>query len=256
MGKSIGISFGIGLAILLFLGALIRGPRSLWTSIRGTCDVAKGAIEEGKSDVQQAAEIRVGLRDLDERILHFADKLGEIEGRAAAARRQFQAGEQELDRQRHLLSKAKALLDEKKESAVIGGRSYTQAEIKADALARLAQCEQLQRQVESDRTLARELDNAVSEARANLAKAQQVRGEKAGQLTALEARLQNARLLEQVNDLTRELRQAPLGSQTELATKFEAFERRVAAVERRSPGRRKQRSRRPHQLGRPRGWVG
>jgi hypothetical protein len=223
----------IGAVIVTVLALVIIGPRSLWTTLRGTREVIHNAIEEGKSDVQQAAEIRIGLQELDDKIFRFDSTMAEVEGRAQAARQRVQETEQELATQKDLLARAKKLLDEPKDTYRVAGRSYTRAEVNADALARLSHCKQLLKQLDFDRQVARQLGDAVKEARTNLAKAQQVRQEKASQLVTLEARLENARLLEQVNELTRELKTSPLGPQTELAQKFEAFERRVATVERR-----------------------
>jgi hypothetical protein len=160
------------------------------------------------------------LKDLDDKVLSFGDKLGEV----AAAGRRVQKLERELEKELGLLARTKALLDEDRATYQVAGRGYSRAQVNADGLARLAQCEQTGRQ------LARQLAEAVAEARNNLARAQLVRQQKA----ALEARLANADLLAQVNDLTRDLKTAPLGPQTELAQKLEAFERRVTSVERRA----------------------
>jgi phage shock protein A len=213
---------------------LVLGPRPLWTTLRGAREVAKGVFEDNKTDVQRAAEIRVGLKDLDDRIFSFGDKLAEVEIRARAAERRAGEVEQELEKQRGLLTRARELLDGEQDSYCIGGRTYARAEVNADALARLARCEQLTKQLTFERQVVKQLGEAVQEARTNLARARQVRLEKTAELTALEARLDNAKLLQQVNELAGELKAAPLGPETDLAQKFESFERRVASVERRA----------------------
>jgi hypothetical protein len=227
-------SIGFGAAVLLAVGALAVGPRSLWTTVRGARDGLKSAIEESKSDVQQAAEVRVCLKDLDERILQFGDKLGEVEGRARAAERRVKAVEQDLAKERTLLKRARAMLEEGRDTYRVGDRPYSRTEVNADALARLGRCEQLAKRLDFDRQVAGQLTAAVREARDNLANAVRVRQEKAAQLAALEARLENARMLGEVDALTRQLKESPFGPQSELAEKFQAFERRVESVERRN----------------------
>jgi phage shock protein A len=224
----------LGLAAALLAAGILLGPRPLWTTLRGARDVARDVLEENKTDVQRAAEIRVGLQDLDDKILAFGDKLAEVEGRARAAERRAHDVEEELGKQRGVLARSRQLLDAEQGTYRIGSHSYSRAEVNADALARLARCEQFTKQLDFERQVVKQLNDAVQEARTNLARARQVRQEKGAELTALEARLENAKLLQQVNELTRDIRTSPLGPQTELAQKFEAFERRVASAERRA----------------------
>jgi len=53
-------------------------------------------------------------------------------------------------------------------------------------------------------------------------------------LESLEARLRNAGLLAQVNDLTNKLHESPLSPSTELGRAFTEFEKRVRKEERRA----------------------
>lgn len=213
---------------------LVMGPRAVWTTLRGVTHNAQESFERDKPDAQQVAELNVLLKDMDGNIHRFAEKLGEVQMRAQAADKRVQDLERESIRLRETLARAKDLLSECSETMTVAGRRYTRAEVNADALARLARAEQLAKHLESERMLAKQLNDAVQEAKSNLDNAQLVRKEKATQLSSLEARLANARLQEEVQELTKGLVGQPIGPQTELAQKFDAFERRVNGAERRA----------------------
>lgn len=229
------LTFTIGVAtvgIALALG--LMGPANLWTTLRASRNSAGEALENAKSDPQRVAEIRVELQDFDEQIHRFADELGKVESRAAATDRQVQELDKELAKQRDVLTRAKSMLDENRDTYQISGARYSRAELNADAHVRLGKCEQITRTLETQRAVAKQLNDAVAEARTNLTNARLSRQQKAVELVALEARLENARMLQQVNELTSRLKSAPLGPKTELARKLEAFEQRVASAERRA----------------------
>jgi hypothetical protein len=226
------LAIGAGAAVAL--AALILGPTGLWNTLRGAREVAREHFEDAKSDAQRVAEIRVGLKDLDDKIVRFSGKLSSITTQAAAAERRLKELEADLEKQRGLLTRAKALLDEEKESYTIGGQPYTRVQLNADALARLSHCERLVKRIEIERQAAKALADTVASSRTNLAKAQLTRQQKAAELTALEARLENARMLAQVNALAHELKASPLEAQSELAKQFEALQTRVEQEEQRA----------------------
>jgi peptidoglycan hydrolase CwlO-like protein len=219
---------------VLLAAVVILGPTTVWSTLQGAREVIRDKFEAEKSDAQRAAEIQAGLKDLDDKILAFNDKLGDIADRADASVKRVKKIEAELAREREFLTRAKALLDEGSDTCLIGGRRYSRAEVSADARSRLTRCEQLATALKFEQQVARQLADTVAQARDNLAKAQELRRQKQADLETLLARLENAKILAQVYDLTRELRASPLGPQTDLAQKLEAFERYVAGIERRA----------------------
>lgn len=221
-------------SVIVVAGGLILGPTGLWSHIRAGLLGAKETVDEYSPDAHEVARIRVLLSDMDRDIEDYEQKILDIADQAAKTGTQAAAIQEELDSQKAILAKAKQFLDSSEEKFEIGGRTYTRAELTMDASARLKRSEQLAKDLQLQEDLAAQLANAEKEGRQNLAKAREVRREKANELQVLEARLTNARLIQQVADLTRELSQSPTGPDSELAKAFDSFEKRVGRLERKA----------------------
>ena len=221
-----------GIAAALMLAALAFGPSTLSSHVRATRDVLRGELEGMTSDVQEAARIRILLRDMVGELLEYEGKLEDVTSGAEAADHAAERAQRELDNHRDILTRAKALLDEGRQHYQIGGKSYTKEQLCSDAKARLRNCEQLQTTVTFQRDIANKLRSAEREGTTNLRKAEQLKVEREAELKELETRLANAGLLRQVNELAGKLDDNPIGPQTEVGEAFAKFRKRVRTAER------------------------
>lgn len=213
------------------LAGLVLGPASLISHWGATRELVRERVEAMSPDAEAAARIRVLLADMDDKILEYAQKLADVADRRDAAQRAAARIDSRLQSEKVVLQKAQGVLDQARDIVQVGNRSYTREQVTSDAVARLRFCQQLTKEQEFQKQLAEQLRQAAAEGEANLAKARSARTSKAAELQSLEARLLNAGLLQQVNELTAELRDAPLGPRTELGQAFSSFEKRVRAVE-------------------------
>jgi phage shock protein A len=220
---------------VLVLGLFLLGPGEVWTTVLGSREVVQDEVEAAKPDVQRAAEIRVLLGNMEEQSLEYADKLAEVEQRAADARQRQQTLKRRLASERSRLEQAQELLKSDKQRFTIGGQTYTREAVNTDARQRLKRARRIEQQLETQREVVQQLVGAVETGRHELARAKRIRKQKAAELESLEARLQNARLLKRVNELSDDLRDGDaLGPKTRLAEKFDSFQRRVRRTERRA----------------------
>ena len=222
----------IAIAVVLVLVLLVLGPVKLLSHVRAARDVANQTVDEISPDVQEAARVRVLLRDLDKQLLSYQEQIASVDEKADATEERVTKHRKEIESNREILQRARALLDAGPGPHDINGKRYSKDEVTTDALARVRHVETLTTQLEMHEKASEKLRAAEREGTANLAKAKVLRDQKAAELNTLEARLRNARLLAQVNDLTRGLRETPLGPNTELGKAFEGFRRRVRAAER------------------------
>lgn len=222
----------IAIAVVLVVVLLVLGPVKLITHLRAVRDVANQTVDEISPDVQEAARVRVLLRDLDKQLLNYQEQIASAGEKADAAEERVTRNRNEIEDNRNILKRARGLIDGGPGPYDINNKSYTRDEVCADALARVRHVEALTSQLKVNEKMAEKLRAAEREGTTNLAKARALRDQKASELNTLEARLRNARLLAQVNDLTRGLRETPLGPSTELGKAFEAFRRRCRAAER------------------------
>lgn len=213
---------------------LVLGPASAWTSLRGSREVARERIEQGKPDVQRAAEIRVLLRDMDEQLFRYTDQLAEVEEQASGTKQEIAELERQLERERTRLAQARDLLAGDESRFRIGGRWYDRQEVRDDAKLRMRRAKRLAADLGTRRQVAEQLGAAVEEGKGNLAEARRVQRSKIDELTQLEARLENAKLLEKVNELAHQVQGDVLGPRTQLGRKFGDLERRVRQTERRA----------------------
>ncbi|MCY2987573.1 MAG: hypothetical protein NTY19_06880 [Planctomycetota bacterium] len=220
---------GVAVAIL----ALVLGP-AVFSHLRAVREVAREGIEGALPEVEQAARIRILLQDMDGKILDYQDKLGEVADRTAAEQTAVQRIQQDVNADKQILKQAKDLLEQSRDQYQIGGKSYLKEQLCADVLARVRRCERLEKELQTRRQLAEKLAATEAEGQANLQKAKDVKREKVAELQSLEARLRNAGLLAQVNELTSKLHESPLSPGTELGRAFADFDKRVRKEERRA----------------------
>lgn len=221
-----------GIAALLVIGFMVLGPDEASTTVRGARDVARDEIEKAKPDVQRAAELKVLLRDSAGQAQSYAEKLSDLENRAATARKRADSIRVRIGQQRTTVAKAKQLLGSEDDSFVIAGRRYSRTEVVADALERVERADQLRDRLQQQEQLMDQLNHAAREGRGNLEQAKALHTQMATDLAAMEVRLASAKLLVEVNQLTRELEGSQWEPQTELGRKFAMFKQRVESVER------------------------
>lgn len=224
-------ALAIGLGGLVVVAGVILGPMTLANHFRAAREVVREELGQMSPDVQEAARIRVLLRDMDKNILDYREKLADVADRAQGAETATGRIQKELGTEKEILTRAKGLLDQGVDRYDIGGKPYTRDEVCADAKARLQNSEQLAKREEFQRRVAEQLRAAEREGRDNLLKAQQAKREREAELKDLEIRLANAGLLRQVNELTGKLDENPLGPETDLGQAFAEFRRRVRAAE-------------------------
>jgi len=186
------------------------------------------------SDAQEAARIRVMLRDLSEDVLDYQDKLADVESQIVADSRAAERLEKAIGNQREILTKEQALLGQDKQSYEIQGRTYTRKQVEEDALSRISHTKTLERDLDLKREVVARLNVALTDGRKNLGKAMATSREKAEELKVLEVRLHNARKLGEVAALGADLRDAPLAPRNELAEAFRGLKKRVRDAERRN----------------------
>ncbi len=216
------------------LGAAVLGPSNVFTSLRASANLFQEELERAKPDLQQLAEIRVHLHDLDGRIHDYADRLAELQGRVDAAHRKSAEFKSAAGRERRYLERAQEHLARPDETFTVAGRTYTRATLNADALTRVNRCRELERQAGFFKDLAQKLTHSATQGKTILARAKTTRQQNTIKLRALEARLANAKLLQEVVALTDGVRTDPLGPRTELERKFERLSRKAASLERRA----------------------
>lgn len=219
-------------AAALLLTSLLLGPTTVVSHLRATREVVRNELQGMSHDVQEAARIRVLLRDMVGQLLDYQGKIEDVSVRAEAAETAAQRARRELDKQQELLTRAKGLLDEGRPQYQIGGKTYTRQQLCDDANVRLAQSKQLQATLALQDEIGAKLRAAERQGRANLRKAEQLKLERESELKELETRLANAGLLQKVNELAGNLGDDPLGPQTELGEAFAEFRKRTRTAER------------------------
>ena len=223
---------GAVVASVMALAIFVYG----WTNVRTSATAAARnlgrEIEEAKPDVQLYAEIQVGLEDFDQQIRDYESRLSEVERKREDTSQQLTQLRRQLKNERRILAQAKTLLDEDHEYHFVNTRRYSRSEIHADALVRLEHCQQLDGKVRTVTQSLAQLDTAIAESRRILTEAQTARSAKLAELQTLQARLENAKLLDQVHELTDSMRISPRHVETELARRFDRFEERVERAER------------------------
>lgn len=222
----------IGLAGVAIVAALALGPKAAYNHLRATRDVVRGELQGLSPDVQEAARIRVLIRDQDKSIIEYHEKVADVADQAESATSGLSRIIKELDEEGKILARAKMLLDEGRDRYEIGGKMYSRDELCTDANARLKKSEQLVKQLEFQRDVVAQLRAAERDGRANIVKAEQARREVVSTLETLEMRLANAGLLRQLNELTRGLDKNPLGPESDLQKALGELQKRTRKAER------------------------
>jgi hypothetical protein len=215
---------------------VVVGPATLVSHLRATREVLRNELKGLTSDAQEAARIRVLLRDMDGQLREYQANIDDTSSRAGAAETAAESARLECEKQQELLVQAKLLLDKDQSQYVIGGKSYSRQQLYDDVNARLAHSKQLQAIVAAQTAIAAKLRDAERQGVANLHKAEQLKQECETEAKDLETRLANAGLLRKVNELAGKLGDVPLGPRTELGEAFAEFRNRIRAAERQAEG--------------------
>jgi len=221
-------------AILLVLvvgtvGLLIFGTATC-SVVRGTGAAIKEEVEQTIPDVVQYHRIQAELGSLDKGIDEHNRLLSRAASKAQAAQERCSSVEGEVSRQEAFVNKASALLDEGRKSYEINGRSYTHDEVSADAVARVRECTRLRQELQVSRRQHELLSLAVKTGRANLVRAKAKRHEVAAELESLRIRLEDAKMMHVVNEMSAKLA-GPLVPQTEIGRLLEDYRARVNEAE-------------------------
>jgi len=222
-----------GIVGILVLGLAVLGPSRFWNSARAMRERVNDNVESAKDDVQAAKEIQILLQDLDDKIDRSADELAVVQETEEASQKRVEELENEIARLRGNLTDAKQLLDQGKAEYEIHGCRYSRDEISADAMVRLDRCKQLEQELQWERETLAQLSAALGEGRQMLLEARSTRRQKSSELESLQAQLQNAHMLAQINELTS---QFPVSAActTELGEKLKAFRLRARQALRKS----------------------
>jgi phage shock protein A len=225
----------LGTAAVVVCGGLVLGPARMWSHLTTMKKSAEEAVAELTSDAHEAGRIRTLIADFDGKIVEFDLKVVGIREDVADADARVSALRREIDAERGILTRSQVLLDDAaKDEHEIGGRVYARVEVEADARTRLLRAKELERRLVLEEALTKQLRDAMGQGEENLVAARSKRHELTIQLEALEARLVSARVRSEVGDLTRELRESPIGPQTELGSSIKEFEARVRRLERKA----------------------
>jgi hypothetical protein len=189
-------------------------------------------VDEMSSDVQEAARIRVQLRDVDEGIVRNQDVLADLAAEGQAAERAIAEIEQRRATDVDRLKQGKTLLDQGREAYVIAGRKYTRAEVSADAAHRLDQCKENDEAIVAHRKIRDEAAIRVKEGEALILKARAEKQKAEVSLNQLVARINNARMMGRLDELTGKFQAA--GASSELGKSLAAFRKRAEKIERRN----------------------
>ena len=224
----------IGSLVLLALAIAVFGPQKVLSHMTAGRERLSAGIDEVSSDAQEAARIRVLLRKADEDILEYQDRLADVQSQLAADGRTIKRIEMEIANQRDILGKERDMLQQDKPSYKIQGRSYSRSQVEQDALSRMNHAKSLEKDLDLKRQVVSRLQRAVADGRKNLDKALAARHEMAGELKVLVTRLDGARVLNKVNEVAKNLSEAPFAPQSEIGKALKAFEKRVRKAERRN----------------------
>ncbi|MDA3873208.1 MAG: hypothetical protein PF795_04545, partial [Kiritimatiellae bacterium] len=219
---------------VLALAAVLLGPAKVFSHMNASRDRMQETVDQVSSDKQEVARISALLRQHDETILEYQDKLSDLESQLVDDRKGVDQLASEVEEQRKILTKTREMLEDNASEYTIQGRTYSRHDVEQDALARISHAETLEQRLDLQRQVVRKLEGALADGRENLGKAMAVRREKAGELKTLAARLQNARVLAEVSDIARDLGSVPLAPQSELARAMRNLEQRVRKAERHS----------------------
>ena len=174
------------------------------------------------------------LRGFDEDVLEYQDKLADVESQLVEDRRAAQRLEMEIGNQREILTKEREMLKQERPSYEIQGKPYSRQQVEEDALSRISHTKSLEQQIDLKRQVVARLESALTAGRKNQGAAVTARRERVEELKVLQARLQNARVLNQVAEIAKDLGEAPLAPQSELGKAIRSFAKRVRDAERRN----------------------
>lgn len=223
-------AFVVGVVVVL--ACLVLGTEKVSSHFRAARHRAQAGVDEISPDVHEAARIRVLLADFDDEILANQDVLADLAGEVQNAERVIADLEQQRGKEVETMRRADALLQQGKESYEIGGRTYSRAEVSADARYRLERCKQLDEEIAAQRAIRGQALLRLKEGEALVLKARTERQKAEGELNGLLVRIRNARMMERLNEMTSRLQST--GVRSELGKTLAAFRKRAEKLERRN----------------------
>lgn len=221
-----------GALLLLGIGALILGPIRLFQSLGTWRDNAVKAWDEKMTDGDLEAQIRSELSKLEKDIRSYYLKVGDLADKVAENTTRLEQSKEKLKSEKGYLARVSRLLEDRQDSYVVAGRSYTHREIVSEGKARLNRCKKLELQVKNHDKLLSRLRKALDQGKANLARAQEMRQEILAELEVVKARLANARAEKSTLEMSQMLQDNPLSVSTELGKKLAQYKKRARSLER------------------------
>ena len=227
----------MAVGIVAVLALLVFGGEKTWSYLKGGRQVINEEVDKNSPMPLEAARVKSLVDTEANRILEYEDKVADLQARANSAERTIQDLGQKVESETVLLKKIKGMLELKQEKYNIGGRSYTFAEVNADALARLESVRGMQESIRLQESLLTDLEKAAKTGIGNLAVARKNQMELTNKISQLEARNSNADLKMEVANLTGAVGSSPFSPSSELEKSFRNYETRVAQKERRAESR-------------------
>ena len=231
MFKTLWVTVLLGVMAALAAGGLF-GFDSALVSAAAIRNRFIAAWENGKSELQQAAEIGVRVDAQNGECARMDKRLATIEVTLETCREKAKQLESELEQEEELLGRARMLLASPKDRIVIGGRAYTPDEVTADAGTRVEYCKRLQAKLAQTREQGKQLAAVLREGQEAVRVAREQQQTLQARLDALRTRLDQAQLRQRMADLTQGLRGSSSDCSAKLSESLESLDTKVRVLER------------------------
>ena len=231
MFKTLWVTVLLGVMAALAAGGLF-GFDSALVSAAAIRNRFIAAWENGKSELQQAAEIGVRVDAQNGECARMDKRLATIEVTLETCRAKAKQLEGELEQEEELLGRARMLLASSKDRIVIGGRAYTPDEVTADAGTRVEYCKRLQAKLAQTREQGKQLAAVLREGQEAVRVAREQQQTLQARLDALRTRLDQAQLRQRMADLTQGLRGSSSDCSAKLSESLESLDTKVRVLER------------------------
>lgn len=213
------------------LSVLVFGPRAAWNHAAASRQAAQEAIERNMPDAELLARLRILVQRLTQSGDKYRAELGIVQRKHDQLAEEKAKVERQLQQEREILEKAQSLLASGNAEVKVGDRAYSIDQVQLDCKQRLEHCQQLDADIAVKAKALDTLSGTIARGRTQLSELESLRRSKLTEIDSLEARLQSAGMLAQVNVWTDRLERAPEGLGQEFASAVDELQRRVLTLE-------------------------
>lgn len=215
--------------------SLVVGPDRVSRETRAAVKRAEEAFDQQLSNAQLFASAQMELKDHDDNAAKLEENLFDVDERLDDSNAIISRLKNDLSHEEGVLRLAKLKLISDSVQFEINGRTYTRAAVEQDTEQRLQRVRDAASQMAFENEAKQRLENIRTDVAANLEAWRTARQEKARRLEVLAARMNNANVLEQLNELKSKF-EHPTTDKSKFEKSVAEIERRIRDTERRANG--------------------